>query len=121
MTDYRQVKGLELIKLINHGAYLVDIRRGDEWRTTGVVAESLLLTFFDQAGNADPAVWVQQLDLLVPLDKPLALICRSGYRTELVCDFLCQASSRTEIYNVTGGILGWISAGLPVEADPDRG
>ena len=90
MTDCKQIKGLELKELINQGAYLVDIHREDEWRTTGVVAESLLLTFFDPAGNADPAVWVQQLDLLVPIDKPLALICRSGYRTELVSIFFAK-------------------------------
>lgn len=109
-----QLQCHELKEFLTRELVLVDIRREDEWALTGVIEGSLRLTFFDQSGNAKAADWLRQLDQLVPLDKPLALICRSGYRSGLVCDFLSQAGQRAQIYNVTGGILAWLAAGLPV-------
>ncbi len=114
MPVYTQLQCRELKKLLAADLILVDIRRQDEWLSTGIIEGSLCLTFFDQSGNADAADWLRQLDQLVPVSKPLALICRSGYRTSLVCDFLSQVSGRAQLYNVAGGILEWLSAGLPV-------
>ena len=120
MGQYEQIKSQRLKKLLNEGVVLVDIRRQDEWKMTGIVAGSVLLTFFYQTGAADPADWLQQLHQQVPIEAPLALICRSGYRTNLVCDFLCQTSPRDSLYNVAGGILGWLAAGLPVVPAADQ-
>ena len=111
---YTQLQCHELKELLTGELVLVDIRREEEWAATGVIEGSLGLTFFDQSGNADAADWLRRLDQLVPVSKPLALICRSGYRTGLVCDFLSQVSQRAQIYNVAGGILDWLAAGFPI-------
>ncbi|HEY5673673.1 MAG TPA: rhodanese-like domain-containing protein [Malonomonas sp.] len=122
MSVSTQLQCHELKKLLAADLILVDIRRQEEWLSTGVIEGSLCLTFFDQSGNADAADWLRQLDQLVPVGKPLALICRSGYRTGLVCDFLSQVSDRAQLYNVAGGILEWLAAGLPVvKLDGQRG
>lgn len=109
-----QLNNQELIKFLQQGGALVDIRRAEEWRQSGVVAESLLLTFFAQDGSSEPSDWLQQLNRLVSPERPLALICRSGYRTTLICDFLIEATDRRKICHLTEGILGWLAAGLPV-------
>ena len=115
MQGYQQLNCQDLSPFLAAGGALVDIRRPEEWRLTGVVPQSHLLTFFEADGSNDPTLWLDRLDALVPTEQPLALICRSGYRTELLCDFLSQVSKRQQIYNVSGGILDWLAAGQAVE------
>ncbi|SDZ79055.1 Rhodanese-related sulfurtransferase [Desulfuromusa kysingii] len=111
---YKPIKSIEIADFLNHGAAIVDVRRAEEWRLTGVVAGSELLTFFDAQGQSQPEEWVQQLNARVAEERPLILICRTGHRTRLICEFLIAATSRPDIYNVTDGILGWLAEGLPV-------
>lgn len=112
---YQQILSRDVPELITQGAAIVDIRRVEEWRLTGVVAGSGLLTFFDAQGGSQPEQWLARLDELVPVDQPLVLICRTGHRTGLICEFLIEATRRVDIYNVSDGIFGWLAEGLPVE------
>ena len=111
---FKQVRSIDTLELLQQGAAIIDIRRPEEWRLTGIVEGSGLLTFFDDQNNSQPEEWLQELDQLVPVDQPLLLICRTGYRTGLVCEYLIEVSSRADIYNVSDGIFGWLAAGLPV-------
>ncbi len=111
---FQQVASNELPELLQQGVVLIDVRRPDEWQSTGVVADSLLLTFFDQAGKSNPPLWWQQLQEQKVTDKPLALICRSGYRSAIICDYLLDQGLQASLYNVQDGILGWLQEGFPV-------
>ena len=71
---YKQVRSADTPELLQQGAAIIDVRRSDEWRLTGIVAGSQLLTFFDDQGNSQPEEWLRQLDLLVPVEQPLLLI-----------------------------------------------
>jgi len=113
-SKYFQMNNQQLRDFLTAGGALVDIRRQEEWQQTGVVAGSHLLTFFATDGSSNPDAWLAELDRLVPVEQPLALICRTGYRTELICDFLAEASGRKKIYNVTDGIFGWLAEQFPV-------
>jgi rhodanese-related sulfurtransferase len=111
---YIQVKSVDVPDLLNHGAAIVDIRRPEEWQLTGIVAGSELLTFFDAQGQSQPEEWLRQLNAIVADERPLVLICRTGHRTSLICEYLIEVTSRAKIYNVADGIFGWLGAGLPV-------
>lgn len=50
----------------------------------------------------------------IPTDKEVVVTCRSGNRSGQVADFLRQ-QGYTNIHNMTGEILDWQAAGLPVE------
>ena len=41
---------------------IIDIRRPDEWRSTGVISGSYLLTFFDAKGNYNLNQWLAELN-----------------------------------------------------------
>lgn len=47
-------------------------------------------------------------------DEPIAVVCRSGGRSGRGAMALVQMGFG-QVYNVTGGMLGWNGAGLPVE------
>ena len=46
-ADVNEVNNQEIIDLINNNVPIIDIRRSAEWRDTGVIEGSILLTFFD--------------------------------------------------------------------------
>lgn len=50
----------------------------------------------------------------IPTDKAVVVTCRSGNRSGQVVEFLRQQGF-TNVHNMTGGILAWQAAGLPVE------
>lgn len=106
------VSNAELQDLLDKGVTLVDIRRAEEWQETGVVAGSQRLTLF-QGNGAVNANFLSDLKKVVPADKPVALICRTGNRTRAGSEMLTQAGY-TQVYNVTQGITGWIKEGRPV-------
>lgn len=95
---------------------LVDIRRPDEWRLTGI-------------GEGAHAIDMRRDDFLTALtdiagpDKaaPIALICARGVRSARLSQQLTDAGF-TRIIDVPEGMLGsgagpgWLAAGLPVES-----
>ncbi|GAC1326640.1 MAG: hypothetical protein NVSMB13_11940 [Mycobacteriales bacterium] len=55
---------------------------------------------------------------LVPVERPVLAICRSGNRSGQAADAL--AAARIDVRNVAGGMKAWQAAGLPVVTDGDR-
>lgn len=104
----------ELRALILRGTPVVDLRTAGEWKQTGVVKGSQLITLFDEQGRADPAAWRRQVDKVVASDKPVILICRSGNRSDQAAQYLDQTAPKRTIYNVKAGIGAWIREGQPV-------
>ena len=104
----------ELARLVASGVPVIDIRTAPEWKETGVVPGSHLLTFFDEKGNADPAAWLARADAIAKPGDPLILICRSGNRTKEAGRFLTQKAGYAKVYNVREGILAWMKEGRPV-------
>lgn len=80
---------------------VLDVRRQGEW----------------QAGHIDPATnralddFPQELPA-VDDSQPLAVHCKSGYRSMIACSLLERAGHRN-IFNVIGGYDAWHAAGLP--------
>ena len=85
---------------------LVDVREPYEW----------------EAGRVDGAVHIPVNAIMsgaggdLDKDKPVAVICRTGNRSELATMML-QARG-FEAYNLEGGIEAWAREGLPYSA-PD--
>ncbi len=45
-------------------------------------------------------------------DEKLVIICRSGARSAQACMFL-QQQGFSNVYNLRGGMIGWVQSGLP--------
>ena len=98
---------------------LIDIRRPDEWRKTGVAKEALRINMAHPRGASG---FVQQVAAEVGGDRntPIGLICRTGNRTTHMQQALREAGF-TQVYNIREGMAGsaagpgWIARGLPVE------
>ena len=98
----------EMIKLSNLNIPIVDVRRSSEWDQTGVIPNSILLTFFDEEGNYNFDEWFEKLQLEISITDPIILICRSGKRSKVVANMIDEKFN-TIIYNAQSGINSWIS------------
>ena len=108
------IDNAELARLSASGAAVIDIRTAPEWKETGVIAGSKLMTFFDEKGQSDPAHWLKQLKSLTKPGQDIVLICRSGNRSRTVAQFMWQQAGYKTVYNVTSGINVWSREGRPV-------
>jgi rhodanese-related sulfurtransferase len=101
----------QLSTMLQKGALvLFDIRTSPEWSETGIIKESIPLTFFDEKGRYDMKLFMQTFNRHVKDKKtPIAFICRSGSRTLPVSRYFSDTGHQN-VYNITGGILGWKKA-----------
>lgn len=110
---YTNIDNARLKALLAQGVPIYDIRRPEEWRETGVVADSRKLTFVDAGGRLQPDFMPRFTQEVRP-DQPVILICRSGNRTDSLARELVEKMGYTQVYNVRNGITRWIGEGNPV-------
>ena len=101
----------EMIKLSNDNIPIVDVRRSSEWDQTGVISNSILLTFFDEEGNYNFDEWYEKLQLEINVSNPIILICRSGKRSKIIAKMMDKEFDII-IYNAQSGINSWINKKL---------
>jgi rhodanese-related sulfurtransferase len=85
------------------GALRIDVRQPAEWRAGHAPQARLIPLGSLPSGLAE-----------VPRDREVLLICRSGYRSGSAQRQLLPLGYE-HVFNVSGGMHAWASAGLPVE------
>ena len=113
-SDVIEIGNIELKSLLQKKIPLIDIRRKDEWKSTGIVENSILITFFDKNGKANTNEWLKELNKIANKNDPVILICRTGRRTGIISKFLSEKVGYRLIYDVTDGITDWIKKGNTV-------
>jgi glyoxylase-like metal-dependent hydrolase (beta-lactamase superfamily II) len=88
-----------------HASQVLDVRREPEW----------------QAGHIAGAAWwpLDNFRISPPeidRDLPIAVHCKSGYRSMIACSLLQRAGFRN-VTNVTGGFDAWQQAKFPVQSE----
>jgi rhodanese-related sulfurtransferase len=91
-------------KLVEGGAQLIDVRADHEWEAGHVAgARHVPLAELDQR--------TAELDK----DRPVVVYCRGGNRSTMAAEALADAGY--DAGKLTGGIVGWSEAGLPLEPE----
>ena len=101
----------QIIELSNSNIPIVDVRRSSEWEQTGVIPNSILLTFFDKEGDYNYYQWYEKLRLDIDESMPIILICRSGKRSKIIAQMMNENFDHV-IYNAKRGIISWIDEKL---------
>ena len=112
-ADIVAVDNLQVQKLSKSGISIVDIRTKGEWDKTGVIPQSILLTFFDSSGNYDFNKWYADLKKITPNYKSIIIICRSGRRSRLVANMINQKYNDI-VYDANNGMNSWIESNLRI-------
>jgi rhodanese-related sulfurtransferase len=111
---YKNLDNAQLQALLQDRVPLYDIRRADEWRQTGIIGGSQLLTFVDADGRVKPD-FLNRFTSVVDKHDAVILICRTGSRTSTLARYLIEQMGYTQVYNVRHGITRWISDDRPVK------
>ena len=111
---YNNLDNKQLKTMLENNVPIFDVRRPDEWRQTGVVEGSQLLTFVDGSGKIKPD-FMARFTATVGKDDPVILICRTGNRTSTLARHLVENMGFTQVYNVRNGITQWIRDGQPTK------
>jgi len=90
-------------RLRSDASQVLDVRRAPEW----------------QAGHVEGATWwpLDNFKVSPPeidRDRPIAVHCKSGYRSMIACSLLQRAGFKN-VTNVIGGFDAWQEAKLPVQ------
>jgi len=93
--------------MVEEGALLIDIRELDEW-------QMLRIPGADFKPMSQIQDWFQDL----PRDVDIILQCRSGNRSAHATKALINDAGFERVYNLTGGLIAWHSASLPVDRGP---
>lgn len=93
-------------KLIDSNTPIVDIRTPGEWKETGLLKRAIPIMLFDEKGNYDLRVFLDDLNKAVDTKKPFAIICRTGSRTKILAEFLSNKLN----YNITNLKSGMVYA-----------
>lgn len=83
--------------------YLIDVREPGEYETIRIPG-SHLIPLGSFSSSAIP-----------PHCSTVIIHCRSGARSAKACEIINTENSSLKTYNMTGGILAWEAAGLPVQ------
>ena len=110
---YTNVDNDRLKTLLAQGVPIYDVRRAEEWRSTGVVEGSRKLTFVDAKGRPNPE-FLPRFTAEVGKNDPVILICRTGNRTDKLARELMEKHGYTQVYNVRNGITHWTREHNPV-------
>ncbi len=111
-ADIVDVNSEQIRELSKNNIPIIDVRRSSEWNQTGVVPNSILLTFFDKKGNYNYDEWYEKLRLEIDEGKPIILICRTGRRTKIIAKMMELKNFDNVIYNAKNGITSWIDEKL---------
>ena len=115
---YSNINNSLLQQMLDEGVTVIDIRREEEWRDTGIIEGVTPITFFTRNGQINPK-FVPEFMAAVQPNQKVALICRSGNRTQAASKAIAQQLGYKEVFNVTHGMVGWLAEKRPVIGYPN--
>jgi len=104
-SKYTDMDVAEFAQLLEgNGVALVDVRTAKEF-AEGHIAGAVNMDFFSSS-------FLDEVKAAYPVDKPLAVYCRSGKRSAGAARLLSSAGYK--VYNLKGGFMAWQNAKMPV-------
>ncbi|ATX82149.1 Rhodanese-related sulfurtransferase [Mariprofundus ferrinatatus] len=104
MSGVKSLSAADYMQMRNQSHTLVDVRQQHEWDAV-------------HAANAVhiPLGEIKERMHEIQKEKPVVVICASGGRSSMAATALANAGYE-EVYNFSGGMGAWSSAGLPVRS-----
>ena len=106
LRGIKEVDHIAAMQLINHkNALILDVREQGEY-DAGHILNSKLISLGKLAGRIG--------ELEKYRERPIVVVCRSGQRSASACALLGKQGF-TQAYNLSGGVMAWQKASLPLE------
>lgn len=93
----------ELASILQKGGKVIDVREKGEFKSDGVIKESILIPLTELAERIKE----------VPISNVLYVLCKSGARATLVSTYLTKAGNKSKMIVLMGGWMKLKSNGYP--------
>ena len=111
-TVLGQASDEDLKAAMDEGMIVIDIRREEEWRETGIIEGAHTITAFTADGRLHPEFQQKFFSLVSGPDVPV-LYCRTGNRTTSLGNALIDQIGFSQVSHLTDGIVGWQKTAIP--------
>ena len=109
-NQLKALNAAELIDARQNGAVIIDIRREEEWKNTGIIQGAVLITAFQKDGSIHPNFQNKLFAAVTFAETPIVLYCRSGNRTNKIGNELVSKLGFTNVSHLLYGIEGWVKS-----------
>lgn len=112
----RRLSPHQTVEAVRAGALLVDTRTEGQRREQGDLPGAIVIDRTVLEWRLDPASeW--RIPEATGYDREIVVACRHGYSSSLAAASL-QALGLRNATDMTGGVQGWLEAGLPLSDQP---
>ena len=101
----------ELSSLIKKEIYIIDVRTQNEWKSTGIIKGSFLVSLLNKNKKFIFEDWYTMFENNFGKNESIIFICASGVRSNYISNLVQRKKPDLKIYNLEKGINHWIRSG----------
>ena len=105
------INNRELSNLIEKEIKIIDVRTKNEWKSTGIIKGSFLVSLLNKNKRFIFEDWFAMFDNNFGKNKSIIFICASGVRSNYISHLVQRKKPDLIIYNLQKGINHWIRSG----------
>ena len=105
------INNRELSDLIKKTINIIDVRTQKEWKSTGIIKGSFLVSLLNKNKRFIFEDWFAMFENNFGKNKSIIFICASGIRSNYISHLVQRKKPDLIIYNLQKGIKHWIRSG----------
>ncbi len=110
-ADVINIDNRELSNLIEKEIKIIDVRTQNEWKSTGIIKESFLISLLNKNKKFIFEDWYAMFENKFGKNESIVFICASGVRSNYISHLVQRKKPDLKIYNLKKGINHWIRSG----------
>ena len=109
------INNRELSNLIEKKIMIIDVRTQNEWKSTGIIKGSFLISLLNKNKKFIFEDWFEMFENNFGKNKSIIFICASGVRSNYISHLVKKKEPDLIVYNLKKGINNWIRSGYKIE------
>ena len=101
----------ELKNLIEKDINIIDVRTQSEWKSTGIIKGSILISLLDKKNKFIFENWYKEFNKKISKNESVIIVCALGVRSKYISNLINKKKPDLKIYNLKKGINDWIRSG----------
>ena len=114
-ADVIHIDNRELSNLIKKEIKIIDVRTQNEWKSTGIIKGSYLISLLNKNKKFIFEDWFEIFNNKFGRNKSIIFICASGIRSNYISHLVKKKEPDLIVFNLKKGINNWIRSGYKIE------
>lgn len=114
-ADVIHIDNRELSNLIKKEIKIIDVRTQNEWKSTGIIKGSYLISLLNKNKKFIFEDWFEIFNNKFGKNKSIVFICASGVRSNYISNLVKKKEPDLIVFNLKKGINNWIRSGYKIE------